>query len=70
MKEEAKKAHEIPKGGGTPLEDIPNVASKMSRLTRNSPLVGQLHSLLFGGKAKVRWSGGVGWGTVGLGWVC
>ncbi|CAN0200462.1 unnamed protein product, partial [Laminaria digitata] len=52
VKEETKKTHEIAKGGGTALEDIPNVAAKMSRLTRNSPLVALLHSLLFGGKAK------------------
>lgn len=50
---EDKKATDIAKGKGTALEDIPNVAEKLGRLTRNSLLVGQLHNLLFGGKAKV-----------------
>lgn len=52
VKDDSKPA-EIPKGKGTALEDIPNVAEKLGRLTRNSPLVGLLHNLVFGGKAKV-----------------
>ena len=47
------KPAEIAKGKGTALEDIPNVAEKLGRLTRSSPLVGLLHNLVFGGKAKV-----------------
>lgn len=45
---------EIAKGAGSALEDIPNVAEKLGRLTRNSHMVGLLHNLLFGGKMKVR----------------
>ncbi len=48
-----KKTTEVAKGEGTALEDMPNVVEKMSRLTRNSLIVGQLHNLLFGGHAKV-----------------
>ncbi|CAN0103274.1 unnamed protein product [Hapterophycus canaliculatus] len=51
MKEE-KKAMDVAQGKGTALEDIPNVSEKLGRLTRNSLLVGLLHNLIFGGKAK------------------
>lgn len=50
---DVKKTLQVPKGKGTALEDMPNVASKLGRLTRNSPIVGHLHNLIFGGKAKV-----------------
>lgn len=49
-----KKVMKVLKGEGTALEDIPNVAERFSRLTRNSPIVAQLHNLVFGGKAKVK----------------
>lgn len=45
---------EIAKGAGSALEDIPNVAEKLGRLTRNSHMIGLLHTLLFGGRMKVR----------------
>jgi len=53
VEKESSKDFQIKQGEGTPFKDIPNVAYKLSKISKNDEILSMLHSLLFHKRAKV-----------------
>ncbi|CAK9873229.1 unnamed protein product [Sphagnum jensenii] len=52
VEKEISKDFQIKQGEGTPFKDIPNVAYKLSKISKNDEILSMLHSLLFHKRAK------------------
>ncbi|KAH8967538.1 hypothetical protein BDL97_03G082300 [Sphagnum fallax] len=52
VEKESSKDFQIKQGEGTPFKDIPNVAYKLSKISKNDEILSMLHSLLFHKRAK------------------
>ncbi|CAK9260851.1 unnamed protein product [Sphagnum jensenii] len=52
VEKDTNKEVQIKKGEGTPFKDIPNVAYKLSKISKNDEILSMLHSLLFNKRGK------------------
>ncbi|CAM6051062.1 unnamed protein product [Sphagnum compactum] len=52
VEKDTNKDVQIKKGEGTPFKDIPNVAYKLSKISKNDEILSMLHSLLFNKRGK------------------